>query len=106
MTINPEYNKILADALKRMDENGMQVFYPDNCWISVDERLPEEGKWVLVWYEYFAYGDINAMVEDYGIAFQYKGFWSGDVQGTRAKCLYWRYLPDAPIGSRWRYDKT
>lgn len=82
------------------------TYIPKPEWISVDERLPEEGKWVLVWYEYFAYGDVNAMVEDYGIAFQYKGFWSGDVQGTRAKCLYWRYLPDAPIGSRRRYDQT
>jgi len=54
---------------------------------------------VLVWYEYFAYGNVNKMVQTYGLSYQYNGFWSGDVQGTRAKCLFWMPLPEPPIGS-------
>lgn len=63
-------------------------------WISCEDKLPEEGKWVLVWYEYFAYGDVNKMVQDYGLSYLYDGFWSGDVQGTRAKCIAWQPLPE------------
>ena len=67
-------------------------------WISADDHLPEEGDFVLVWYEYFRYGDYNRMWQTYGIGYQYKGFWSGDVQGERAKCLYWMPLPKPPKG--------
>ena len=63
-------------------------------WIPVDDRLPEEGEKVLVWYEYFRYGEYNRMYETYGISWQYDGYWSGDVSGTKAKCIAWRPLPE------------
>lgn len=63
-------------------------------WIPVEDRLPEEGEKVLVWYEYFRYGEYNRMYETYGISWQYDGYWSGDVSGTNAKCLAWRPLPE------------
>ena len=48
-------------------------------WISVKDRLPEEGQDVLVWYEYFRYGEYNCIYQTYGIGYQCGGFWSGDV---------------------------
>ena len=63
-------------------------------WIPTDERLPEEGEKVLVWYEYFRYGEYNRMYETYGISWQYDGHWSGDVSGTKAKCIAWKPLPE------------
>lgn len=63
-------------------------------WIPVDDRLPEEGEKVLVWYEYFRYGEYNRMYETYGISWQYDGYWSGDVSGIKAKCIAWRPLPE------------
>ena len=63
-------------------------------WIPADERLPEEGAKVLVWYEYFRYGEYNRMYETYGISWQYDGYWSGDVSGTKAKCIAWQPLPE------------
>lgn len=66
-------------------------------WISVNEKLPENGKDVLCWYEYFRYGDYNCMLQTYGIGYQYNGNWGGEVsQGTNTKVLYWTELPKPP----------
>lgn len=40
-------------------------------WISVKDRLPEDGKEVLCWYEYFRYGNYNRMFQTYGIGLCY-----------------------------------
>ena len=63
-------------------------------WIPVEERLPEEWEKVIVWYEYFRYGEYNRMYETYGIGWQYDGHWAGDVSGTKARCIAWQPLPE------------
>ena len=63
-------------------------------WILVEDGLPEGGEKVLVWYEYFRYGEYNRMFQTHGIGWQYDGHWSGDVSGTKARCIAWRPLPE------------
>lgn len=76
-------------------QKGHEDGRKDNGWIPVEEQLPEEGQKVLVWYEYFRYGEYNRMFKTYGIGWQFDGHWSGDVSGTKARCIAWQQLPKA-----------
>ena len=70
-------------------------------WISVKDRLPEEGEHVLIWYEYFRYGSYNRMYKTYEIAYQYDGFWSGvNSLGQKARVFAWMPLPEPPKGEQ------
>lgn len=40
---------------------GMTSFNQPDGWISAKDRLPEDGKYVLCWYEYFRYAGYKAM---------------------------------------------
>lgn len=74
--------------------------YDGGGWVPVDERLPEDGKAVLVWYEYFRYGEHNCMFQTYRIGYQFDGHWSGDVSGIKARCIAWQPLPQNYYESR------
>ena len=68
-------------------------------WISVDDRLPEAGSWVLCWYEYFRFGEYNRMFQTYCIGYYFRDMWGGEVSnGQQAKVLAWMPLPQPPKG--------
>ena len=73
---------------------------PVNNWINADEQQPDEDyKEVLVWYEYFRYGEFNCMYQTYGIGYyvkQYEMWFGEDLNGTKVKVLYWQPLPEPP----------
>lgn len=83
-----EYKKSILriiDAQQTVNNDG---------WNPVEEGLPEEGQKVLVWYEYSRYGEYNRMFKTYGIGWQFDGHWSGDMSGTKARCIAWQPLPE------------
>ena len=68
-------------------------------WIPVTERLPEEYKDVLCYYEYFRYGDFNCMFRTIDRGYYGNGIWGGEAgQGHKNKVLAWMPLPEPPEG--------
>lgn len=66
-------------------------------WISAEDRLPDDGKEVLCWYEYFRYGSYNRMFRTFEIGYCFDGHWGGEVSnGVKARVLYWMPLPEPP----------
>ena len=66
-------------------------------WIPVTERLPEEYKNVLCYYEYFRYGDFNCMFRTIDRGYYGDGIWGGEAgQGHKNKVLAWMPLPEPP----------
>ena len=39
----------------------LKILRKANEWIPVEERLPEPFEYVLVWFEYFRYGEYNCL---------------------------------------------
>ena len=85
----------VKEIIRSYMDDGKDINVPSNVgWIPVEERLPKDGQEVLVWYEYFRYGEYNRMFETYGIGWQFNGYWSGDVSGTKARCIAWQPRPE------------
>ena len=105
--INPTPSGIfreVADAIeeleKQLDEEteyatALSCYVPQ--WIPVTERLPEEYKDVLCYYEYFRYGDYNCMFRTIDRGYYGNGGWGGEAgQGHKNKVLAWMPLPEPP----------
>lgn len=61
------------------------------CWISVEDRLPEESQLVLTWNQEDVKVDVYAWIGDYyGIGFM------KDLMQEGFKVTHWMPLPDPP----------
>lgn len=71
---------------------------PQGEWIPVSERLPEDMQRVLVWFEYYRYGDYNCMYQTYGFGYVCDGKWSPFINGETgwqdARIIAWMPLPE------------
>lgn len=79
-------------------------------WIPVSERLPEDEVDVLVWFEYYRYGNYNRLFQTIGISYTYNGEWSGFVNGQsgwiRLKVIAWMPLPEPYRESEEEYGEV
>ncbi|MBE6005612.1 MAG: DUF551 domain-containing protein [Sarcina sp.] len=77
-------------------EEGKQDAEQDR-WILVTEKLPEDYSDVLVWFEYFRYGNYNRLYQTYGIgnySAQYDAWTVNHETGwNKLRVIAWRPLP-------------
>lgn len=79
-------------AIKAFEER------PTGEWIPVSKRLPEDMQGVLIWFEYYRYGDYNCMYQTYGFGYVCDGEWSPFINGETgwrdARIIAWMPLPE------------
>lgn len=82
-------NTLLEDLEEDKKENG---------WIPVEKRLPKEDVLVLVWFEYFRYGNYNKMYSTYGFGYVVGGKFSNMINGASGwrnlNVIAWKPLPE------------
>lgn len=70
-----------------------------NCWIPCSERAPDSKEDVLVWFEYFRYGEFNCLYQTYGIGNYNKNYddWmvNHETGWDQLRVLAWMPMPDA-----------
>ena len=80
-------------VVMRLEEMKAADVQPVNQWISVDDKLPEWDKTVLVWY---ASDTLFGVSEGYGLSW-YHGSWRlNELNGENIQIFYWQYLPEKP----------
>ena len=96
-----ENEKRERDALHRA-ANGIKALpsvQPERQWIPCSERLPEDYTNVLVWFEYFRYGDYNCLYQTYGIgdySTKYDSWMINHETGWhKLRVIAWMPLPES-----------
>lgn len=71
-------------------------------WIPCSERLPDSKEDVLVWFEYYRYGEYNCLYQTYGIG-NYNKNYSGwmvnhETGWNQLRVIAWMLMPEPPGG--------
>ena len=89
-----ELSKRVDESIPKDDAEIIIAEVAKPRWIPVTERLPEEYKDVLCYYEYFRYGDYNCMFRTIDRGYYGNGRWGGAAgQGNKNKVIAWMPLP-------------
>lgn len=91
---------LTEDAKEILEEVLTQLpsAQPEQQWILCGERLPKDFEDVLVWYEYFKYGEYNRMYQTWDVGYYISEFnrWGGGVTGQKIRAIAWMPLPEPP----------
>ena len=84
-------------------ETAVKYWNSVNRWIPCSDRLPEYGEEVLVWFEYFRYGEYNRLYQTHGIGEFFgkhgkRESWliNHETGWQKLKVFAWMPLPEPP----------
>lgn len=90
--------KLAENIADDLIANGVTV----QGWRPASDPPKEDCKDVLVYFEYFRYGEYNRLFRTIGIGYAWEGEWSAFVNGQsgwrQLKILAWMPLPEEPKG--------
>ena len=85
------------DIKQLAEEFATDTNVGNNGWIPCSERLPNDLINVLVWFEYYRFGNYNGLYQTIGISYTNNGEWSRLVNGTSGwkelRIIAWQPLP-------------
>ena len=94
------YAKSVSEAIDTIETLSAKVRANNmhGGWIPVEEKLPKDCENVLVYFEYYRYGDYNKMFKTIGISYTFEGKWSGIINGqsgwTKSRIIAWMPIPE------------
>ena len=103
LTVNPQFETWPEvedwNEVNRMGmiEIPIERREPVMRWIPCEERLPEDYTDVLVWFEYFRYGDYNCLYQTYGIGdyiANYGWMINHETGWHKLRVIAWMPLPE------------
>lgn len=94
INIEKEAQVVAEKVIQDLRDSGVFI----SRWIPVSEGLPEDMQRVLIWFEYYRYGDFNCMYQTYGFGYVCDGKWSPFINGETgwkdARIIAWMPLPE------------
>ena len=86
------------EPIQNIEDTHQLLVDKNNGWIRSEDQMPEDDEDVLVWFEYFRFGEYQRLFQTTGIGRTWRGEWSGFVNGSSGwrdlKIIAWQPLPE------------
>lgn len=93
-------NTMAKASIGGMITDSINAIPAVNRWIPCSEKLPDSKEDVLVWFEYFRYGEYDCLYQTYGIGKYNKNYddWmvNHETGWNQLRVIAWMPMPEPP----------